>query len=132
MPTVVAAAALLLKKGGLFQAAIPTEGGFLWGAAWRLTTGFAYRIRTGLDYKTLMRHEHINLANEIEQIISYFFTQMRTKRFPLPSFHLSFYTYIEAREPNVTRCCRYLQAKADAKFLLTQQSFRLTCGRSGP
>ena len=62
LPSIVARCGLLLSDVGVFQAGIPTEGGFLWGALWRLTTGVSYRLRTGLDYSTVMRHEHVNTA----------------------------------------------------------------------
>ena len=73
LPSVLARSALQIETYGIFQAVIPTEGGFLWGAAWRCTTGVAYWIRTGLDYKRLMQHEHVNDAKEITMLVKYFF-----------------------------------------------------------
>ncbi len=108
LPSVVAQSGLKLASHGVFQAVIPTEGGFLWGMAWRCTTGIAYRMRTGLDYKVLMRHEHINTALEITGIVRYFFRQVRIKRFPLPMHHLSFYNYLEASDCNTKRCTSFL------------------------
>jgi len=104
LPNVVARSGLLLSPDGVFQASIPSEGGFIWGLSWRLSTGIAYRLRTGLDYKSIMRHEHVNSAHEIIEIIKYFFNTIKISRFPLPSSHLSFYTYIEASSPNLERC----------------------------
>jgi hypothetical protein len=104
LPRDVARAALLLDDGGVFQAGIPSEGGFLWGAAWRLSTGVSYYLRTGLDYGTLMRHEHLNSAPEIIAILRHLFADVRLRRFPLPLHHASFYTYIEARDPDHARC----------------------------
>ena len=57
-------AALRLEADGVFQAGIPSEGGFLWGIAWRLSTGISYYLRTGLGYGVVMRHEHIDSAFE--------------------------------------------------------------------
>lgn len=108
LPETVARGALLLRPGGLFQAAIPSEGGFLWGAAWRLTTGIGYRLRNGLPYGPLMRWEHVNEAPEIEAVIGHFFRRTSTRRFPLPAHHLSFYSYVEASEPDLERCRAYL------------------------
>ena len=48
LPAVVAASALALTPDGSFQAGIPMEGGALWGASWRLTTGWPTASRTGL------------------------------------------------------------------------------------
>ena len=109
LPTVIAKSGILMSEDGFFQAGIPSEGGLLWGLSWRLTTGIAYRIRTGLDYKTVMRHEHVNTARDVICVISHFFNNIKVKRFPLPWLHLSFYTYIEARNPYYPRCVKYLQ-----------------------
>jgi SAM-dependent methyltransferase len=104
LPTVVAACALRLAPNGIFQAGIPAEGGFLWGLAWRTTTGLSYRLRTGLPYGPVMRHEHINSAAEIIAIVRLFFANVQLRWFPLPSRHLAFYCYIEARTPILQHC----------------------------
>ena len=108
LPMIVAQSGLLLAPGGRFQAGIPTEGGFLWGFAWRATTGIAYRIRRGADYGVLMRHEHVNTAREIQTVVAYFFDHVALRRFPLPAFHLSFYTYLEAARPRIDRCSAFV------------------------
>jgi hypothetical protein len=112
LPAVVARAALLLSPDGLFQAGIPSEGGMLWGLAWRYGTGIPYRLRTGLDYATLMRHEHVNSAREILAVARHFFERVETARFPLPAEHLSFYTYFDAQAPRLERCRQALEALA--------------------
>ncbi|MEW6074102.1 MAG: methyltransferase domain-containing protein [Planctomycetota bacterium] len=104
LPGIVARAGLLLAEGGIFQAAIPTEGGLLWGLSWRMTTAVSYRLRTGLDYKSVMRHEHVNTAREIILVMRRLFAQVAISRFPSPFHHLSFYTYLEARRPRLDRC----------------------------
>lgn len=104
LPALVARSGMLLDSDGVFQAAIPAEGGMLWGLAWRMTTGILYRMRTGLQYTPLMRHEHLNTAVEIIAIVRYFFRTVALSWFPLPSRHLSFYCYIEARHPHRSRC----------------------------
>jgi len=104
LPCDVATAALRLDDRGVFQAGIPSEGGFLWGAGWRFSTAISYYIRTGLDYATVMRHEHLNSAPEIIAIVRHLFAAVRLRRFPLPWHHASFYTYLEAREPDRARC----------------------------
>src|SRR5271168_3343093 len=42
LPQCVARSALLLKKNGVFQAGIPSEGGLLWGLSWRMSTGLFF------------------------------------------------------------------------------------------
>ncbi len=111
LPLNLALAGLLLAPGGLFQAGIPSEGGFLWGLGWRCTTGLSYRLRTGLSYGTLMRHEHINTAPEIIALTRHFFPGLRVRRFPLPAHHLSLYACLEAPAPEPDRCRAFLAAR---------------------
>lgn len=113
LPETVARAALLLEPGGAFQAMIPSEGGFLWGLAWRVTTGAVYRLRTGLPYAPLIRHEHVNDAPEVLAVVDHFFAHLALRRFPLPWHHASFYTFLEAREPRAGRCRAYLEGAGD-------------------
>jgi hypothetical protein len=101
LPAVVAAGALLLLPDGTFAAGIPSEGGFLWSAAWRATTGRAFMRRYGLDYATLMEWEHLNTATEITDVISTLFHNVSVRRFPGPTLSTSLYTAIHARDPDV-------------------------------
>ena len=112
LPGDVARSGLLLAEGGEFRAGIPSEGGFLWGLAWRCTTGVSFRLRTGLPYEPLMRHEHINDAAEMLATVRYFFEDVRARRFPLPWHQLSFYVAVEARRPRRDRCRAFLEGRA--------------------
>jgi SAM-dependent methyltransferase len=103
LPAIVARAALLLAEGGEFRAGFPSEGGLLWGLAWRGTTGLEYRWKRGLDYSAIMRHEHVNSADEIVAVLGYFFETVELRRFPSPWRHLSFYTAAIARAPRKDR-----------------------------
>ena len=98
LPYVICQSIKLLKNDGVFACGIPSEGGFLWGIAWRLTTGLEYKIRTGYNYGKLMKYEHLNEAWEIELILHHFFKEVKVKRFGIGK-HLSLYTYIECRNP---------------------------------
>ena len=104
LPGIVAQAALLLDSNGRFQAGIPTEGGLLWGLAWRSTTGIAYRLRTKLDYASVIRHEHINNSDEITAVLQHFFHRVALRRFPINIKHFSFYTVIDALDPKIEFC----------------------------
>ncbi len=106
LPDLIAACASRLADGGVFQAGIPAEGGMIWGLAWRTTTGVAYRLRTGLPYAPVMRHEHVNNADEIVAIVRHFFANVRISWFPLRAKHFAFYGYLEARLPRLDRCGR--------------------------
>ncbi len=110
LPFLLARSAMLLGDGGTFRAGFPSEGGLLWGLAWRLTTGIEYRLRRGLDYGALMRHEHVNTAAEILALLRFFYDHVEVSRFPLPFFHLSFYTAAVASRPRLN-CCRALCAE---------------------
>ena len=111
LPYELARSALLLETGGVFQAGIPSEGGALWWLGWRCTTGLGYWLRNHLDYGVVMRHEHVNSANEIIALLRHLFAEMRVVRFPLPGQHFSLYAYIEARSPN-RQICRQLLSQS--------------------
>ena len=108
---IVARSAQLLEDGGVFQAGIPSEGGWLWKLAWRSTTGIAFWLRNRLDYGILMRHEHLNDAAEIEAVVRHFFDEVQVSRFPAPLLQLSFYSYLEARGPRRDRAAEYLERR---------------------
>lgn len=99
LPGIVIECARRLAEGGTFVAGIPSEGGALWGAGWRCSTALSFRLRRGLPYAPIMRHEHVNTAAEIEEVLQGIFENVRTARFPLPVRHLSFYTVLQARGP---------------------------------
>ena len=96
----VARSALLLNPDGVFRAAIPSEGSLLWSLGWRLTTGLEFRWRYGQDYGHLMRHEHVNTAGEIEEVLQFFFADIRVRVLGV-SRSLSLYRFLECR--NVAR-----------------------------
>lgn len=107
LPQVLAKSGTLLAGGGVFRAAVPSEGTFLWTLGWKLTTGLEFRLRHGLDYGLLMRHEHVNTAAEIETALRAFFGTVRCRVFGL-SRALSLYRYYECREPRLERCREFL------------------------
>lgn len=108
LPSDIARCALLLDEGGRFQAGIPSEGGFLWWLGWRLSTGLAYRLRTGLDYGVVMRHEHLSDAPTILSVVRHFFKKVTVRRFPSPFHQFSFYAYVEASRPNKEAARKFL------------------------
>ncbi len=117
LPFILARSGLLLRDGGTFRAGFPSEGGLLWGLAWRLTTGIEYRLRRGLDYGAIMRHEHLNTASEILALLRYFYQQVEVLRFPLPLQHLSFYTTATARRPRLDRCRSFNALRIERRVL---------------
>ena len=106
LPEVVALSGLLLTDDGVFRAGIPSEGTLLWTLGWKMTTGLEFKLKHGLDYGLLMKHEHVNNAEEIEAVLGYFFDEAKCKVFGL-SKAFSFYRYYECRKPRTDRCREY-------------------------
>ena len=80
LPKVVARSYLLLNpSSGLLRTSIPNEGTFLWTLGWKLTTGLEFKLKYGMDYGILIKHEHVNTANEIEEVLNYFYSFNRVK-----------------------------------------------------
>lgn len=107
LPRVVAKSGILLREGGRLRVSIPSEGTVLWWLGWRLTTGLEFWFRYGLNYGELMRHEHVNTAHEIEQVIRYFFRDVQQSVFGI-SKALSLYRFFECKFPDLERCNSYL------------------------
>jgi len=108
LPLVLARAAQMLAADGIFRAAIPAEGGLLWTLGWSLTTGLEFRLRHGLDYGDLMRHEHVNSAREIEMLIEGLFQRVRVRSFGLGR-QLSLYRFVEARLPRLDLASAWIE-----------------------
>jgi hypothetical protein len=107
LPSVVAACGTLLSQTGQARIAIPSEGTLLWGLGWRFTTGIEFRLRHGLSYGVLMRHEHLNTASEIDGVLRVFFKSVRRQVFGIiPA--LSLYQFFECDSPRLDRCSSYL------------------------
>ena len=108
LPELVARSALLLEEGGSFRAGIPSEGTVLWRLGWQMTTALDFRARYNLDYKVLMQYEHVNTAREIEEVLRYFFSEVRRSVFGVAKA-LSFYQFFACGKPAVARCRDYLE-----------------------
>jgi hypothetical protein len=103
LPEVIARSGLLLAENGVFRSSVPSEGTLLWTLGWKLTTGLEFKLKYGLDYALLMKHEHVNTAEEIEEILEYFFKEVKCKVFGL-SKSISLYRYYECHNPRIDRC----------------------------
>ena len=108
LPVLISRSALLLAEGGSFRAGIPSEGTILWRLGWQMTTALDFRARYNLDYKVLMRYEHVNTAREIEEVLRYFFAEVRARAFGLHR-SLSFYQFFACSKPRRDRCDEYLK-----------------------
>lgn len=98
LPTLLNESKERLSENGVFACAIPSEGGVLWGLAWRLTTGLEFRFRTGVSYCDVMRYEHLSTAEEISDLLSLNFGSISESTFGYGK-HLSLYKYFECSDP---------------------------------
>ena len=109
LPEVVARCGLLLSREGRLRVAIPSEGTVLWRLGWQCTTGLEFRLRYKLDYGVMMKHEHVNTAAEIRNVLRYFFTRVECAVFGINS-SLSLYQFYACSEPQHRRCSQYLRS----------------------
>ena len=114
LPKVVATSCILLDSSGTLRTSIPNEGTFLWTLGWKMTTGLEFKWKYGLEYGDLMRHEHVNTAKEIEDVLTYFYAENKCSVFGL-SKGIGFYRFYESSKPNIRRAESYLNALANKK-----------------
>ena len=111
LPFVVAKAALLLNKGGCLRTAIPNEGTMMWNLGTKVT-GREFKKKYGLDYKVLMRYEHVNTSDDIEKVLDYFFERTERSVYGL-SKGLAFYRFYEHKSPNKEKAFEYLKSRGE-------------------
>lgn len=109
LPYVVAKAALLLKEDGCIRTSIPNEGTIMWRLGTKIT-GRDFKKRYGLDYKVLMQYEHVNTADDIEQVLDYFFERTERSVYGI-SKGLAFYRFYEHKKPKKSVAQAYLESK---------------------
>jgi hypothetical protein len=107
LPRVVARCGILLASNGTLRVAIPSEGTLLWALGWKLTTGLEFKLKYGLDYGQLMRHEHVNTASEIRAVLEHFFADVRGAAFGICNA-LSLYQLYSCCRPRVEKCQSFL------------------------
>lgn len=97
LPELIARSALLLHSEGEMRVAIPNEGSWCWKQGTKIT-GYEFNKKYGLDYQILMQYEHVNTADEIEAILTYFFKRVEC-RFLGISKKIAIYRYYRCRQP---------------------------------
>jgi hypothetical protein len=112
LPEVISFCGLLLADNGKLRVSIPSEGTLLWTLGWKLTTGLEFRIKYGLDYGALMRHEHVNTAAEIEELLRYFFEEVERNVFGLTA-SFSLYQFYSCSGPVIERCRQFSKRLGD-------------------
>lgn len=109
LPNVVAKTCILLNEKGTLRVSIPNEGTFLWKLGYTLTTGIEFKLKYGLDYSVLMNYEHVNTANEIEQVLKYFYEKVKCSCFGI-NRKIAFYRFYECSNPKVEIAKEYLES----------------------
>lgn len=112
LPGVIAKTGLLLNDKGTLRVSIPNEGTFLWKLGWKLTTGLEFKLKYGLDYGLLMQYEHVNTAQEIEQLLKHFYTKVNCSFFGI-SKRVAFYLYYECSMPKREVALEYLKTSSN-------------------
>lgn len=109
LPAVVASACLLLADQGHLRVAIPNEGTILWKLGTRIT-GAEFTRKYGLDYQVLMQYEHVNTADDIEQVLRYFFSDVSCAVFGI-SRRYALYRFLDCVGPNRERSASFLERR---------------------
>lgn len=107
LPYVVAKSCLLLNENGTMRTAIPNEGTILWKLGWLFTTGLEFKLKYNLKYSTLLYNEHVNTASEINDVLSYFFDDIKCSVFGIHK-KLGFYRFYECKQPNIEKAIEYI------------------------
>jgi trans-aconitate methyltransferase len=108
LPEVIAKTCFLLNNvEGVLCVSIPNEGRFLWKIAYKYTTGLEFKYRYNLNYEIIMKHEHINTADEIENLLRYFYKKISVKLFGINKT-FAFYRCYECNEPDIEKAKEYL------------------------
>ncbi len=111
LPEVISRCGVLLGKEGVLRVSIPSEGTFLWTLGWKMTTGLEFRLKYGLDYGKLMKHEHVNTAAEIEALLKWFFHDVKSSVFGICK-RISLYQFYECKNADLDKCREYLDSMA--------------------
>lgn len=114
LPELIARSALHLVTDGVLRAAVPSEGSLLWQLAQNVSTGLEFRLRHGLDYRILRRHDHVNRADEIEEVLKYFFSSVKCHIFGV-NRNLSIYQSFTCFKPHAEICRAYLSLLPSTK-----------------
>ncbi len=105
LPFVVAKATMLLNESGHLRVAIPNEGTIMWKMGTQVT-GFEFKKKYGLDYQILMKYEHVNTADDIEEVLNHFFKSVDCSVFGV-SKSLAFYRFYDCVNPDMEKLSNY-------------------------
>lgn len=106
LPETIAKVGLLLNRSGHFRTGISSEGTFLWKLGWKITSGLEFKLNYNLNYDIIRKYEHVSTADEIEEILNYFFVSVKRQVFGI-SGNISFYRFYNCSNPNIQRCLQF-------------------------
>ncbi len=109
LPDVIARSAILLDDGGSMRVSIPNEGTIMWRLG-TMITGFEFKRNYGLDYRIIMKYEHVNTADEIEDTLRYFFKKIKTSVLGINK-KIAFYRFYACSDPNSEAARDYLKSQ---------------------
>ena len=84
LPAALAEISRLLKPGGVFDVVIPTEGGFAYSLARKISAERVFRKNFKMDYGPIIKNEHVSTYHEITEVLFANF-RLQTRSF-FPSF----------------------------------------------
>jgi len=116
LPDVISKTCTLLKSDGLLRVAIPNEGTFCWKMGWKLTTGLEYKKKYNLDYGLLMKYEHVNTADEIDQILNFFYKDVKCTYLGINK-KIAFYRFYVCSSPNRENNLKYQSKIKNSKSI---------------
>jgi len=82
----------VLKPDGSFFAAVPAEGGLIYGLGRELTSKPYMEKKYGIDYDAIVKYEHCNSFLEIKKALTIHFEIKKIRYIPfsfLPTYHLN-------------------------------------------
>jgi ubiquinone/menaquinone biosynthesis C-methylase UbiE len=83
LPAAVREMHRVCNKQGRFQIVIPTEGGFAYSLARRISAQRYFERRYKMDYRWFIEREHMNVPAEIFEVLGEHFTTEHRSFFPL-------------------------------------------------
>jgi hypothetical protein len=66
----------------------------------KLFTRIEFKLKYKLDYGVIMKYEHVNTAEEIEEVLNYFYKAVTCSVFGISKL-LAFYRFYECKGPRI-------------------------------
>lgn len=105
---VVAKTCLMLNNNGSLRVSIPNEGYFMWRLGWTVSTGLEFYLKYKLKYKVMIEHEHVNNANEINEVLRYFYDDVKVSYFVFNKY-FSLYRFYACKNPKINLATEFLK-----------------------